>query len=46
MEQSAFERLLGESRDLVCERLALALSGMLDKSQEALSSLAGTTQAA
>ena len=45
MEQSSFERLLTESRDLVCERLALALSGMLDKSQEALAALAGETQA-
>ncbi len=46
MEQSAFERLLGESRDLVCERLALALSGMLDKSQEALAALVGATRGA
>ncbi len=45
-EQGSFERLLGESRDLVCERLARALAGMLDQSLEALSTLAGATQAA
>src|SRR5258706_8461152 len=39
-----FDSLLGQSRDLVCERLAQALDGMLDKVDGTLSALINETQ--
>ncbi len=39
----SFEQLLGECRDLVCGRLVLAVGGMLDKSDETLSTMVGGT---
>src|SRR3954462_14386047 len=39
-----FDSLLVQCRDLVCERLSLALAGMLDKAEEALSVLANETR--
>src|SRR3954469_7120546 len=39
-----FDSLLVQCRDLVCERLSLALAGMLDKAEEALSGLANETR--
>jgi hypothetical protein len=43
-QASSFDTLLGESRDLVCERLRAALAGMLEKSDEALVAAIGATQ--
>jgi hypothetical protein len=43
-QASTFESLLGESRDLVCERLRVAIAAMFDKSDEALSPKPGQTQ--
>lgn len=43
-QQGSFDKLLAESRDLVCERLGGALSAMLDKADEALSALTVQTQ--
>src|ERR1700693_2069345 len=39
-----FDSLLAQSRDLVCERLAQALDGMLDKVDDSLSGLINETQ--
>src|SRR3954470_5784697 len=39
-----FDSLLVQCRDLVCERLSLALAGMIDKAEEALSGLANETR--
>ena len=39
-QQASFDKLLGESRDLVGERLRGALAGMLDKADESLDALA------
>jgi hypothetical protein len=39
-----FDSLLAQSRDLVCERLAQALGGMLDKVDDTLSALINETQ--
>lgn len=45
MEQTlSFEKLLNESRDLVCTRLAEALRSMLDKADEALAGYVGATR--
>jgi len=41
---SSFEKLLGESRDLVTERLAAAMAAMLDKADEELVALISGTQ--
>ena len=41
---SSFEGLLEQCRDLACERLSAALSGMLDKAQDTLSVLIRETQ--
>src|SRR3954465_1054743 len=43
-QASNFESLLGESRELACERLRVALRAMLDKSDEALTALVNGTQ--
>jgi hypothetical protein len=43
-EAGSFDRLLGECRDLVCGKLALAVGGMLDKSDESLTKLVSGTQ--
>ncbi len=43
-QANSFERILEESQMLVCARLAAALGGMLEKSDEALSTLASGTQ--
>lgn len=43
-QASSFESLLGESRDLVCERLRAAVAGMLEKSDEALAGWISATQ--
>ena len=45
-QQGAFDVLLGESRDLVSGRLAVAVSGMLEKAPDALDALIMGTQAA
>ncbi|MBI3529635.1 MAG: DUF1631 domain-containing protein [Betaproteobacteria bacterium] len=39
-----FDSLLAQSRDLVCERLAQALAGMLDKLDDTISALINETQ--
>jgi hypothetical protein len=39
-----FDSLLAQSRDLVCERLAQALAGMLDKADDTISVLINETQ--
>lgn len=39
-----FDSLLAQSRDLVCERLAQAMSGMLDKAQDTLSAMSSESQ--
>jgi hypothetical protein len=39
-QATSFDSLLAQCRDLVCERLVLALAGMLDKAGDALSALA------
>ncbi len=41
---SAFDALLTQCRDLACEQLDRAITGMLDKADEALSDLATKTQ--
>ena len=43
-QASSFDSLLGESRDLVCERLRVAVAGMLEKSDEALAGWINGTQ--
>jgi hypothetical protein len=39
-QATSFDSLLAQCRDLVCERLVLALAGMLDKAPDTLSALA------
>jgi len=43
-QASSFDRLLEESRDLVCARIGAALGAMLDKADEALVDWIGKTQ--
>jgi len=43
-EITPFDSLLVQCRDLVCERLSLALAAMLDKAEESLSALANETR--
>jgi hypothetical protein len=43
-QASSFDSLLGQSRDLVCERLRAAVAGMLEKSDEALAGWISATQ--
>ena len=43
-QQGSFEALLGESRDLVCEKLRAAVAAMLEKSDETLAGWISKTQ--
>jgi exonuclease VII small subunit len=43
-ESTPFDNILAESRDLVCERLAAAMAGMLDKADDSLSTMMTKTQ--
>ncbi|MEO8009278.1 MAG: hypothetical protein ABI728_12270 [Betaproteobacteria bacterium] len=44
-QATSFDSLLAQCRDLLCERMVLALTGMLGKAGDALSALASEARA-